>query len=715
MCIRDRLDQADSLSLAKLTPAHLDLLAHLEDGRIGADAFESLVVGGEALNGGQLRLWRERRPGLRIFNEYGPTETVVGCCVHEVGQDPGQGATPIGAPIANTQLHVLDPELRQVPVGAAGELHIAGEGLARGYLGRPGLTADRFIANPFGQPGQRMYRTGDRVRRLPDGQLEFLGRLDDQIKLRGHRIELGEIEAALQTHPAVAQAAVALRPGAADEPTLTAYLVERDREEAPLPIALSLFFFADAATPGADGDYGLLFDVARAADDGDFEAIWIPERHFTGLAGAFSAPAALCAALAVTTKHLSLRAGSIVLPLHDPLRVAEEWATVDVLSGGRVGLSFAPGWVPDDFVFAPDAYQTRRDVMMRDLDVVRKLWRGEAVRRRNGLGADAEIRSFPRPVSVDLPTWVTATQTPETFVAAGRAGANVLTALLSLNLEELAERIALYKAARAEVGLDPEGGRVTLMLHTFIGRDDAEAKAVSAPALAEYFRAHADLRARVFSELQASELIYDENPEVLVERVVERYLSSSALIGGPERCAAMLQRVVDLGVDEVACLVDFGVDRSAILDMLPRLASVRSARRSRLSDAELVSHLSRHLPRHMTPGAFVHLDAMPTTPSGKLDRSALPTPALAVVAERVSPRTPLEEMLCGIWADVLRRDSVGATDNFFTLGGHSLAAIRIITRVKSELSVDVPLRLFFERGTVEGIAEHFLTEVLRAQ
>jgi len=211
--------------LAKVTPAHLDLLARILPKDPAALKTRTLVIGGEALSYQQLIFYREHLPGIRLINEYGPTETVVGCSAHEVrSNEPEEGPVPIGKPIANTRMYVLDRRMQPLPPHATDELFIGGEGLTRGYLGRPGLTASRFVPNPFGPSGSRLYRSGDRARYRGDGSLMFMGRLDDQVKLRGYRIELGEIEAALGRHPEVDRVAVLLREDQPGQRRLAAYV-----------------------------------------------------------------------------------------------------------------------------------------------------------------------------------------------------------------------------------------------------------------------------------------------------------------------------------------------------------------------------------------------------------------------------------------------------------------------------------------------------------
>jgi amino acid adenylation domain-containing protein len=224
----ERHEDGSRRLLVKLTPSHLRILGERPGSEGLLAGVDRLIVGGEALAYGDLEAVPEDR--LRAVNEYGPTEAVVGCAFHEV-EAGGEGAVPIGRPVPGARLYVADEELDLLPRGIAGELLIGGSGLARGYEGSPASTAESFVPDPFGdEPGARLYRSGDLARFRGDGELEFLGRIDEQIKLRGFRIEPGEIESCLSEHPGVRRAAVVLwRDEEGDEPKLVAYTTSRDQ------------------------------------------------------------------------------------------------------------------------------------------------------------------------------------------------------------------------------------------------------------------------------------------------------------------------------------------------------------------------------------------------------------------------------------------------------------------------------------------------------
>jgi amino acid adenylation domain-containing protein/non-ribosomal peptide synthase protein (TIGR01720 family) len=243
----DALQSEQDLSLVKLTPSHLRLINQQLEPSQAAGRTRALIIGGENLLAETLEFWRAAAPETLLINEYGPTETVVGCCVYVVQPDtPHSGAVPIGRPIANTELYILDAWMQPVPIGVTGELYIAGAGVARGYLNRPDLTAERFVPHPFSvTPGQRLYRTGDRACYQPDGTIDYLGRDDEQVKLRGVRIELGEIEGALLLHPKVEAAAAALKSTPDGEPRLVAYIVPQARSDEQAQPSAPKFSLAD--------------------------------------------------------------------------------------------------------------------------------------------------------------------------------------------------------------------------------------------------------------------------------------------------------------------------------------------------------------------------------------------------------------------------------------------------------------------------------------
>jgi natural product biosynthesis luciferase-like monooxygenase protein len=281
----------------------------------------------------------------------------------------------------------------------------------------------------------------------------------------------------------------------------------------------------------------------------------------------------LSAALAVLTERIQIRAGSVALPLHHPVRVAEEWSLVDNLSHGRVAVSFASGWHTDDFIFAPNIYDDRKDVMFRHIELIQKLWAGEKVKLPSAGGSEVEFRILPRPIQPKLPIWITSSGSPETWRRAGAIGANVLAAYIGYSEQELAQRIELYREARATHSHDPHGGVVTMMLHTYVGNDDEAVKQkVRAPFshyLRSYFRQYETTTAGLAEASEADK-------EALMSAAFDNYFEASTLMGSPEKCARVIDALVDAGVDEIACLVDFGVDADDVLAGLERLDELRA-------------------------------------------------------------------------------------------------------------------------------------------
>ena len=376
-------------------------------------------------------------------------------------------------------------------------------------------------------------------------------------------------------------------------------------------IDFSLFYFSaagDAERPGKTDKYRLLIEGARFADAHGFTAVWTPERHFHAFGGLYPNPSVTGAAIAAVTTRVGIRAGSCVLPLHHPVRVAEEWSVVDNLSNGRVGLSAAAGWQPDDFVLRPESYREAKATMFRDLDTVRRLWRGETISMPGPRG-DVQVRCLPRPVQAELPVWITTAGTVETFEAAGRERANVLTHLLGQSVSEIATKITAYRRAWRAAGHAGEGC-VSLMLHTFVGDDtDAVREVVRAP-MKEYLRTSISLIKNFASafptfkrkddNVDFSALSEDEF-ESLLEYSFERYFETSGLFGDFDRCAAMIDQLKGIGVDEIACLVDFGVDADVTLAHLAHLNRLRRAttRARQSGDYSVPALIARHGVTHL--------------------------------------------------------------------------------------------------------------------
>ncbi len=334
----------------------------------------------------------------------------------------------------------------------------------------------------------------------------------------------------------------------------------------------SIMFFSDNSQISSQNKYELVLKAGRFADEHGFKAIWTPERHFHPFGGIYSSPATLMAALATTTHRIRLRAGSVVLPLTDPLRVAEAWAVVDNLSGGRVDLAFASGWHPNDFALAPDVYSRLREVWLERIPQVQRLWRGESIERINGKGETVTLRVYPEPHQKELPIWLTASRRVETFIDAGERGYHVLTMLQGSTVAQLAEKIARYREARQQAGWNPQDGKVTLMLHTFVHLDPHYARRLVREPFLEYIRSSLDAHKTAFNG--GGQLKWEDLRQV-AELSYERYSREASLIGDPASCFEMVKKCQEIGVNDIACLIDFGADAASVIASLPHLDQLR--------------------------------------------------------------------------------------------------------------------------------------------
>jgi natural product biosynthesis luciferase-like monooxygenase protein len=370
---------------------------------------------------------------------------------------------------------------------------------------------------------------------------------------------------------------------------------QSDTAASETPMGFGLFYFAaDSSSAGRGDAYSLLLDGARFADAHDFVAVWTPERHFHAFGGLYPNPAVTSAALAAITDRIELRAGSVVLPLHDPIRVAEEWAVVDNLSNGRVGLSFASGWHVDDFVLKPQNFERRREVMQESIDTVLRLWAGEKVKVPNGAGDEIEVGVLPRPIRERPPMWIASAGNIETFRAAGRSGHNILTNMLGQNLEDLTEKFAAYREARRDSGHEGDG-IVSVMLHTFVTDSDERAREVARGPFGNYLKTSYDLvkvapwMFPAFKQPSAANSASAGRPEMafdadrfddddmaaLLDHAFDRYFDTAGLFGTPQRALRLVEQLKKIGASEVACLVDFGIDSDVVLKNLKHLDELR--------------------------------------------------------------------------------------------------------------------------------------------
>jgi natural product biosynthesis luciferase-like monooxygenase protein len=393
-------------------------------------------------------------------------------------------------------------------------------------------------------------------------------------------------------------------------------------------LQFSLFYFSSDEGEEPGDRYHLLLEGAAFADREDFTAVWTPERHFHSFGGLYPNPSVISAAIAATTTGVDIRAGSVVLPLHHPARVVEEWSVVDNLSRGRVGISFASGWQPNDFILKPENYPNAKAVMMRDIEVVRRLWRGENVAFPGPKGDDVTISTLPRPIQPELPVWITTAGNPETFRMAGEAGAYVLTHLLGQSVKELGAKLDAYREAWKAAG-HVGAPHVTLMLHTFIGDDVESVRETVRGPMKKYLASSVSLikdhasSFPAFRNVSAGsgsgaggtqnidalfKTMSPEDLDALLDYSFSRYFETGGLFGTPESVAPMIDNLNAIGVDEIACLIDFGVPANQVLAGLQPLKAVRD----RYASSKAAS---------ASADAVVHAAASAATTTGEEDYS----------------------------------------------------------------------------------------------
>ena len=675
----------------KLTPAHLNLL---QDADLSGSRIRRLIVGGEEFKSSLAQSIHDKFGGkVEIFNEYGPTEAVVGCMIHRY--DPTadtKAAVPIGGPSANKQIFVLDHLLNPVATDVIGEIYIGGVGLARGYLNQPELTTARFIDHPY-EPGERLYRTGDLARWSSDGQLEFLGRADHQVKIRGARIELGEIEAAVASHPAVQDVVVQV---VTSTDTESVEITQRCIR-CGLPSNYPDITFDNAGVCNTCRTYETYQDKANAYFKSMNELHLIVERAKAERAGEYDCLMLLSGGKDSTyVLYQLVNMGLKVLAFTLANGYISDGAKANIRrTTADLGVDHVFGETPAMNAIFVDSLQRFANVCNGCFKTIYTL--GINLARKHNINY--------------IFTGLSRGQFFET-----RLSADVFLND-AFNPDRFDESII---AARRAYHLQPDA--VNRMLDTDIFQDDTlfdeiqiidfyRYSDVSLDEMYAFLDDHAPWVRPADTGRSTNCLINDIGIHVHKrQRGYHNYAlpySWDVRLGHKERNAALAE--LDDDIDEAyvdTVLRDIGYEVAGRDDASQRLVAWYVAEYE-LAFSELQQYLAQKLPDYMLPAQFVHLQHMPLTTNGKVDRAALPDPDQqqpTTTTAYVAPTTPAEETLSEIWQGVLGIQQIGVHDNFFELGGHSLPALQAVAQAQQAFQTDIPLPTFFENPTIAQLA-----------
>jgi len=715
-----------------------------------------------------VRLWQRLDPNTQIFNHYGPTETTVGCLVHELIEGESD-PVPVGRPITNTQIYILDRTFQPVPIGVPGEIFVSGDGVARGYLNRANLTAERFLPNPFSDDSRaRLYRTGDLGRWRADGEVEYLGRNDHQVKIRGFRIELGEIESRLRQHRHVKDARVIASADTSAAKRLLAYVVadllRLKTESDPTTLGITLVnrwqeLYEETYSPAQiEGDF--------IGWNSSYTGEPIPSEEMR------------------EWLHATL----------DRIRSLKPQRVLEIGCGAGLLLKhLAPSceiYRGSDFSvraleLARRVLQARPDLQHVELERCSALELQESLHRTyDTVIINSVVQYFPeRRYLQDVLQKVARLVVPGgrifigdvrnlSLLTAFHSSVQLKKAAPSDTIGQLKRRVKRALELEKELVIDPrffeelprsipgigdvcvllKRGRANneltryrydVILTIGQGSPDIEHRPGDGIGLslaselaqtpASGFTITGIHNMRLSYDIAAAKLIESSDDTVTVGHVLE--LLSSTDMGGedPEDFWELgHMEGFDVKIGWTSCSDGRSFDVEFIRKNLPRhalaqrAAIARPPEEARVHDdvytndpwgaalqqqlaAQLREYLSQTLPPYMVPSNIVMLHEFPLTANRKLDVQKLPAPEdrSQIQQAYTAPSTQIEKILTGVWQEVLTLSQVGVDDNFFELGGHSLLSIKLMTLVADRLFVNIPFLAVFQHPTVRQMA-HFI-------
>ncbi len=732
----------------------------------GLRGVKQLLAGGEVLSPAHCRKYlAAAAEGNRLINGYGPTEGTTFACCHGLGSVEEVGdSVLIGRPIANTRVYLLDERMNAVPVGVVGEIYIGGDGLAREYVNRPDLTAERFVPDAFSKSGgERLYRTGDLVRYRADGNIEFIGRKDQQVKVRGFRIELGEIESVLEEHESVEQAVVVREDGG--EKRLVGYVVVSASDGAAGGQAEQVHewerIFDEHLYGRAESAVDPMFNIVGWESTYTGEPIaaeemkeWLEDTVRTvkecgkggpmleigcgtgmlvyRLAGGscqYWATDFSARALEYVGRHLEgvgLEAGRVKLER----RAADEWEGLAGFEGVVLNsvVQYFPGMEYLGVVLekAVRAVGEKGYVFVGD---VRSFPLVEAYHwsvQLHKAGESDGIQEVKQRVMEGIKHEEELLVSPEFFEALaqrllrithveirpkrGRA-VNELTQFRYSVILHVGETPELVKVARweqwGEEGLERMRELLKREQPAMIGFKGVSNKRVSTAVRAMKGREGVENVGQLKRELESGEAGVE--PEELYELGAELGYEVEVSWKGPGKEGCYDVAFLKAGGNGTKRRVIFGEPVQRAGEYGEYGNDPLAGKRMRQVVPRLRSYVQERLPEYMVPSALVVLEKLPLTVNGKIDRKALPAlerNRAGVAGEFVRARDEVEVRMAGVWSEILGVERIGVHDNFFELGGHSLLATRLVSRVREVFKVELPLRNVFEAPTVAGFCKH---------